>query len=317
MAHDAGSASTAPAPTRRRVVVVSFLVDLFDVATNLVVAVITGSAVVFSEMAQGIADSIGSGLLVVGDRRAERPSDHEHPHGYEREAFFWGLLSAIAMLLIGGGLSAWRGYQQLVDPGEIDNSPLAIGVLTLAIVTNSYAVMLSVRNLTAGEGSVRQAFADSNRPLVKSALLRDVIGTTTSIVGLIALLLYQALDRVVFDSVGALAAAVMMAIASLVLMAQARELIAGRSLPPSEIAELRSVIQSTPGVEAVNRLAAVHSGAEQVDVDVDLDLAEGLDTTQIEELLDHVEVRAREVVPEIASLHVALNSPEAGGGQSR
>ena len=58
------------APSPRRVVVVSFLVDLIDVATNLVVALLTGSAVVFSEMAQGVADSVGSGLLVVGERRA-------------------------------------------------------------------------------------------------------------------------------------------------------------------------------------------------------------------------------------------------------
>ena len=60
-----------PAPTTRRVVWVSFLVDLFDVATNLVVAILTGSAVVYSEMAQGVAVSVGSGFLVVGERRSE------------------------------------------------------------------------------------------------------------------------------------------------------------------------------------------------------------------------------------------------------
>ena len=106
-------------PNRRRVVVVSFLVDLLDVVTNLVVAVITGSAVVFAEMAQGLADAIGSAMLVVGDHRALRPRDQEHPHGYEREAFFWALLSAVAMLFVGAGLSAWRGYRQLVDPAEL------------------------------------------------------------------------------------------------------------------------------------------------------------------------------------------------------
>lgn len=90
-------------------VVVSFLVDLLDVATNLVVAIVTGSAVVFAEMAQGVADSIGSGLLVMGDRRSSRPVDLEHPQGYRREAFFWAVLSALAMLFIGAGLSAWRG----------------------------------------------------------------------------------------------------------------------------------------------------------------------------------------------------------------
>ena len=50
----------------RRVVVISFLVDVLDVVTNLVVMVLTGSAVVFAEMVQGVADAMGSALLVVG-----------------------------------------------------------------------------------------------------------------------------------------------------------------------------------------------------------------------------------------------------------
>ena len=81
----------------RKVVMVSFLVDVLDVVTNLIVALLTGSAVVFGEMAQGIADSIGSALLVIGERRAKLPRDEKHPLGYAREAFFWSLLSAVAI----------------------------------------------------------------------------------------------------------------------------------------------------------------------------------------------------------------------------
>lgn len=297
------------APSPRRVVVVSFLVDLIDVATNLVVALLTGSAVVFAEMAQGVADSVGSALLVIGERRAARPRDAAHPLGYQREAFFWGLLSAVAMLVIGAGLSAWRGYQQLVAPEPLSNSLLALAVLALAIGTNGYAVSLSVRNLAAGDGGLRAALRNVNRPLVKSALLRDVVGVFTSVVGLVALLFYQAFGLVVFDAAGALAAAVMMTLASLVLMRQARELIIGRALPEADLERLRAAVLGTPGVEALNHLAAVHSGASQVRVDLDLDLATGLDTTRIETLLDDVEARVRAEVPETGSVRVELNSP--------
>ena len=86
----------ASIPTSRRVLTVSFLVDVLDVVSNLVVALLTGSAVVFAEMAQGLADSTGSALLVIGERRSRRPGDAEHPLGYAREAFFWALLSAVA-----------------------------------------------------------------------------------------------------------------------------------------------------------------------------------------------------------------------------
>lgn len=297
----------------RRVVWVSFLVDVLDVLTNLVVAILTGSAVIFAEMAQGLADALGSALLVVGEHRAARPRDRTHPLGYAREAFFWGLLSAVAMLVVGGGLSAWRGYRQLLEQEPLQSPALALAVLMLAVVTNGYAVSLSLRKLRAEEGSLRGAFRDAKRPLVKSALLRDLVGTTTSLVGLASLALYQILGVVLFDAVGALVAALMMTAGSLVLMGQVRALITGRALPEDDLDRLRAAVLATPEVDAVNQLAAIYSGDAEVLVDADLDLAEGLDTARIEAVLDDVEARARAAVPETGRVRVLLNSPEAPG----
>ena len=165
--------------TQRKVVLVSFLVNLLDVITNLVVAVLTGSAVVFGQMAQGIADGVGSALLVLGARRAARPSDARHPLGYAREAFFWSLLSAVAMLVFGAGMSAWRGFQQLMDPKPLDTPLLAVAVLVLAVFTNGYAVGLSARKLEVGRLGLRKVMQSVNQPLVKGAFIRDVIGTFT------------------------------------------------------------------------------------------------------------------------------------------
>jgi cation diffusion facilitator family transporter len=296
----------------RRVVSVSFLVDVLDVVTNLVVMLLTGSAVIFAEMAQGIADALGSALLVVGERRARRPSDRVHPLGYAREAFFWGLLSAVAMLIIGGGLSAWRGYQQLVERVPLEHSWLAMAVLGLAVATNGYAVSLSVRKL-ADENGLRRAFRDPKRPLVKSALIRDAVGTFTSVVGLVALVLYESFGVVLFDAAGALVAAALMAAGSLVLMSQARSLITGRALPEEDLARLRAAVVAMPEVHAVNQLNAIYSGVAEVLLDADLDLAEGLDTTEIERVLDDLESRARDAVPEVGRVRVLLNSPASRG----
>ena len=299
----------APSISSRRVLVVSFLVDLLDVVTNLVVAWLTGSAVIFSEMAQGLADAAGSALLVIGERRAARPGDAEHPLGYAREAFFWGLLSAVAMLVVGAGLSGWRGYQQLVAPEPLESPLLAVAVLSLAIVTNGYAVSLSARKLLVRGLGIRRAFRDPGRPLVKGALLRDVVGTFTSVVGLVALLFYQWLGLVVFDAAGAIAAAVLMGVASLALMAQLRGLITGRSLPERELERVGEAIRATPGVVGVNQLAAVYSGAAEVLIEADLDIDDDFDTRQIEAVLDDLEARIRTVVPDTRRVRVLLNSP--------
>jgi divalent metal cation (Fe/Co/Zn/Cd) transporter len=152
-----------------------------------------------------------------------------------------------------------------------------------------------------------------DEPLVKSALLRDAIGTFTSIVGLIALVLYQGFGYIFFDEIGGRAAALMMAAASLVLMAQARALITGRALPKSTVRHLRKTILATPGVDSVNHLAAVYAGTSAILVDVDLDLDEELDTVQIEALLDRVEQRIRVELPDTEHVRVELSSPESSG----
>lgn len=294
----------------RRVLLVSFLVNVFDVVSNLVVMLITGSAVVFAAMAQGLADSTGSALLVIGDRRSRRPADARHPFGYAPEAFFWGLLSAVAMLIFGAGLSAWRAYEQFVAPQAIEWPWLAMGVIAFAVLSNGYAVSLSLKKLVAEQGGLRAAFRSMDEPLIKSALLRDAIGTFTSVVGLVSLLLYQAFGLIFFDALGALIAAIMMTAASLMLMAQARELITGRALPDDKVSLVRRTIVGTPGVEAVNDVAAVYAGASSILIDVDLDLAEGLETNEIEDLLDTLEARVRARLPDTERIRVELNSPE-------
>ena len=302
------------AASSRRVLAISLLVDLLDVVTNLIVALLTGSAVVFAEMAQGLADAGGSAMLVFGERRSRRARDAEHPLGYSREAFFWTLLSAVTMLVVGAGLSAWRGYHQLVDPEPLASPPLAFAVLTLSILTNGYAVGLSARKLIIESGSLRGAFRRQDQPLVKSALLRDAIGTSTSVLGMLALALYIRFDIVAFDALGALGAAVFMTVASLMLMGQARALITGQSLPMDTVELLSTRVSAMPGVERVNRLVALYTGASKVLIVADLDLVEDLETARIESILDEVEARIRSELPEASRVTFQLNSPDGSGG---
>jgi len=294
----------------QKVVIISFLVDVVDVITNLIVAYITGSATIFSEMAQGVADSIGSVFLVIGERRSKKKEDTDHPLGYSREAFFWSLMSAFVMLVIGGGLSLWRGIDQLLNPQPLESAYLAIIVIVIAVCTNGYAVSLSARSLMRELGSLRAIFNNYSHPLVKGAFLRDVVGTTTSILGLIAIVAYQLFELTFFDAIGAIISALLMLSSSIFLIIQARALITGQTLPEDELEELRKVILADEEVEAVNSLVAIYSGAKGILIEADLDISEHLTTIQIEELLDELEERISKQFPNIDRVSVLLNSPQ-------
>lgn len=295
--------------TTRRVVITSLMVDLFDIASNLVVTLITNSAVVFAEMAQGIADATGSLLIVVGFWRAGRPRSPEHPRGHGREVFFWFLLAALSMLVLGAGLSFWRGHAQLVDPTALEHVGLAFAILGVSICTNGYAFGLSLRNLGREGVPLVQAFRASRRPLVNATLVQDGLGTLSSVLGLVALLVCVLADVAILDGVGALLVAVLMVFSSLTLMNQARHLIAGRGVPRRTRTRILRAVEAIPQVKAVNGLTAVFTGAQQIEVDVDLYLRDHLTTPEIEVVIDRVQSTARTVVSDVTLVRIDLNSP--------
>ena len=55
-----------------RVVLTSFVVSIFDVALNLLVALVTGSTVMLSQALQGLSDLITGGILFMGVKRSKR-----------------------------------------------------------------------------------------------------------------------------------------------------------------------------------------------------------------------------------------------------
>lgn len=293
----------------RRVVMVSFLVNLSDIVLSLIVALVTGSAVVFAEMALGLADSFGSALLVIGERRCRRPGDERHPLGHSREVFFWALLSALAMLVLGAGLCAWRGLTQLRLQEPLEAPGLAMAVLAIAVFTNGYAVLLELRKLGRGR-SILRAWRNASLPLVQTALWRDLIGTLSAILGLVAVGLYLLTGRVLFDAIGALVIGVLSAVLALALTRRFGALIVGRAISSGHSARIRAAVLEAPEVVAINAMAAVHDGIERVLLDLDLDLCERLTTVEVERVLDDIERRVRVVAPEVSQIRVDLNSPE-------
>jgi divalent metal cation (Fe/Co/Zn/Cd) transporter len=74
--------------SEQKVLITTFLVDLLDVALNLVVAIVTGSMVMLSEFFQGLADLTAAALLLVGYKRSRKRADKQHPFGYGKEIYF-------------------------------------------------------------------------------------------------------------------------------------------------------------------------------------------------------------------------------------
>src|SRR3954469_9086911 len=82
-------------------------------------AALTGSPALLAETLHTVADAGNEVFLYVAIRRSRRPADPSHPFGYGPERYYWALLAAIGMFVVGGAVSIWNGFEALLHPPEL------------------------------------------------------------------------------------------------------------------------------------------------------------------------------------------------------
>ncbi len=277
-------------PSIKRVLLTSFLVDVIDITTNLVVAIMTGSAVMLAEMLEGAADLAAVGLVLIGARRSQHKANAMHPFGYGKELYFWSTLAAFVMLAITATLSVLFGYRHLIHPEEVHNLPLAYGVLVLAIGTNGYSWWVSSRKLLAGRSwrQLPRMFMTSWQIAPKITFVLDSIGTSAAIIGFVALWLYGVTSNQQFDGLGAMVMGVTLGMFAVLLLVSVRSLVTGRAAPADVRSKVRRAALSVPRVREVDHVRTMILSADSMLIAIEVHLQNDLSTDQIETIVKQI-----------------------------
>lgn len=297
----------------KRVVVTSFLVDILDVVLNITVTILTGSVIMLAAALEGLADLITTGLLLMGLRLSRRPPDKVHPFGYGREIYFWALISALIMISLTATLSFYFGWQRFLQPEGIKNLPLVYFVLAVAIVSNGYSFTLSLRRILRQRklSQIWTIFLRTSLIETKTTFIKDLMGTSAAILGLIAILIYTVAGDFRFDGIGAMAIGTTLATLAVVLIVGIRDLIIGRSASFEVEEKIRQAAQGIQGVIQVLDLKTAHIGSEKLLVNLDVHIKDDLTTDQIEVLIDKIKAKIQNEVPTVTHIQIELETPGA------
>lgn len=298
-------------PSVGKVVIVSFLVDLLDVLTSVVVAALSGSVVMLAQVLEGLADLAASGFLLIGLARSNKPSDKKHPFGYGLELYFWTMFSAFLILGVTSTLSIYFGWQRLFNPIPITNIYLAFAILAVTTVTNGYALSLSVRRLLRGRSisMIKEAFTHSSKIETKITFVLDLTGTLASIFGLIALVFYKITGDLFFDGLGAIAIGNLLAVFGVILLFTIKELIIGQSASDEVEGRIKKATLTQSEVRNVLDLKTLHIGPEKLLVNAEVNLKDGLTTREIEKIMDKIKAEIKKEVPEATHIQVEVETP--------
>jgi cation diffusion facilitator family transporter len=273
-----------------------------------IAAALTGSAALFAETLHTVADAGNEVFLYVAIRRSERPPDATHPLGYGPERWYWALLAAIGMFVVGGAVSIWEGINALFHPHELEAFWVGVAVLVIAIVLDGISRAVAVRELR-GRASraglpLRQYLAESSDPTVTTVYLEDTVDILGASLALTALVLHKVTGIEVFDPIATLIIGGLLTYVAIRLTGRNRALLTNQAVAARHVDALRQSLQEQPGIAAVHGIEAVHLGPSSVMAAAEVEVRDGMTATDVAITLEIVRDTLCTNVPAITRLYL-------------
>jgi cation diffusion facilitator family transporter len=278
-------------------------------------AALTGSPALFAETLHTVADTANEAILFLAVRSSRRPADAIHPLGYGPDRYFWALIAAIGMFVIGGAVSVWEGIQALLDPPELDAFWVGVAVLVTALVLDSASRFVALRQLrrqaTRRGIDVRRLLAESADPTVVTIYFEDTVDVLGAFLALMALILHRVTGSGVPDAIVTVLIGVLLTYVAVRLARRNRHLLANQAVPERYVVWLREELAAEPGIAGVARIDAVYLGVGEVLVVADVHVTPGLSAEQVSGTILRAQDRIRAEVPAIVRIALTPTGVEA------
>lgn len=298
---------------------------LFALAANLTIALakgvaaaLTGSPALLAETLHTVADTGNEVLLWIAIRRSRRPADASHPFGYGPERYYWALLAAIGMFVLGGAVSIWRGVEALIHPAPLEDFWAGVIVLLIALALDGSSRMVAGRQLRRQAARrqlpLRDYLRESPDPTVITVFFEDTIDVLGAALALVAIVLHRLTGSSVPDALGSIVIGLLLCFMAQRLTARNRGLLSNQSVPPRYLEALRTRLEAEAAIALVVQLEAVYLGPSQVLVTADVALADGLSGADVAAALERVRDELKRERPVIARVYL---TPVSAGSAAR
>jgi len=254
-------------------VFLALLGNAFLTVIKLGAFLVSGSGAMLSETIHSFADCANQGLLYLGVRRSERPADADYQYGYGGERFFFALLSAVGIFVLGCGVTIYHGIEHLVHPPTLSFSPITFVVLGVALLVDGAVFVAAVREIgrRKGEQGFLEYIRTSTDPSLLAVLFEDGIATLGVLVAAAGIGLAQLTGNAAFDAASSIVIGILLGLMAVWLGWRNRVLLLGPAIPKDMQDEIVAFLSEQPSVDAIRLVRTRIVGAERFRIAVELD----------------------------------------------
>jgi len=290
----------------RRAIFAAFLANLGIAISKFVGFIITGSASLLAEAIHSVADTGNQALLFLGNARAKREATPEHPFGYGRERFFWAFVVAVVLFTLGGAFALYEGIEKLRHPHELESFGVAIAILLVAVVLESWSFHTARHEANQVRHGVGwwKFIRKTKSPELPVVLLED----SGALIGLVFALIGVSLARITgnprWDAAGSIAIGLLLIVISVVLAVEMKGLLIGESAAPATQVAIADAIRDAPEVQGIIHMKTEHVGPDELLVGVKVGFEPSLTIRDLADAINAVERRIRAAVPEARIIYI-------------
>ncbi|WP_051861704.1 cation diffusion facilitator family transporter [Streptomyces ochraceiscleroticus] len=288
----------------RVTVVVALAANLVIAVAKAVGGLVSSSPALLSEAAHSVADSLNELFLLAALRRSRRPADRRHPFGYGMERYFWALLAAVGIFVMGGCFSFFQGISALSEGSQESPSGYTAGLIVLGV-----AFVAEGSSLVRAVYQLRVQKDGGGDPALRTVLAEDGAAVLGVLLAAAGMGLHLLTGEVAWEASASFAIGLLLVYVAYRLGKEARDHLIGESVDQDLRDRIRALLISQPEVDNVAALLTMRLGEDSWLVAARIDLAPGLDSERVELVCVRIKREVEHTWPQAD--HVFLDITEA------
>ncbi len=256
-----------------KAVFLAVLANSFLSVTKLAAFLFSGSGAMLSEAIHSAADTGNQLLLFIGIRRSERPANATFHYGFGAERFFFALMSAAGIFVLGCGVTMYHGIHMLMHPSTPETGWLDFVVLGLSLVVEGAVLYkaLGVVHAERGDTPVVTYLRNSSDPTLAAIILEDGVACLGVVVALVGIGLAKMTGNPMPDAIATLIISFLMGFIAIWLGYKNRSLILGQAMPAETQDKVVGFLEAQESVESVSKAKSLVVGADNFKFSAEVD----------------------------------------------
>jgi divalent metal cation (Fe/Co/Zn/Cd) transporter len=201
---------------------------------------------------------------------------------------------------MGGLFALYEGISKLRDPHEVENLPVAIGILLFAIVLESISLRTAYREAKHRKPVVVSWWKwirTAKEPELPVVLLEDIGAEVGLFFALTGVLLAHYTDEPRWDALGSVAIGILLVLIAILLAAEMKGLLIGEGASAQDAVRIRSSLEGAPSVRRLIHLKTQHLGPDELLVGAKLEFEPDLSVEELAAAINGAETALRDAVP--------------------